>query len=54
MKRGEVRWYTFRAPDKRRPVLILTRDVVADALERTHRGANHENRSWTCDGGHSD
>lgn len=26
MRRGEVRWYTFRAPDKRRPVLILTRD----------------------------
>jgi len=25
MKRGEVRWYTFRAPDKRRPVLVLTR-----------------------------
>jgi mRNA interferase MazF len=26
MRRGEVRWYTFRALDKRRPVLILTRD----------------------------
>ncbi len=25
MKRGDVCWYTFRAPDKRRPVLILTR-----------------------------
>jgi len=25
MRRGEVRWYTFKAPDKRRPVLILTR-----------------------------
>ena len=25
MKRGEIRWYTFDAPDKRRPVLILTR-----------------------------
>jgi mRNA interferase MazF len=25
MRRGEVRWYTFAAPDKRRPVLILTR-----------------------------
>ena len=25
MKRGEVRWYDFAAPDKRRPVLILTR-----------------------------
>ncbi|MBI3179692.1 MAG: type II toxin-antitoxin system PemK/MazF family toxin [Deltaproteobacteria bacterium] len=26
MKRGEVRWYTFKKPDKTRPVLVLTRD----------------------------
>jgi mRNA interferase MazF len=26
VKRGEVRWYTFESPDKRRPVLILTRN----------------------------
>lgn len=26
MKRGEIRWYQSRSPDKRRPVLILTRD----------------------------
>lgn len=26
MNQGDVYWYTFRAPDKRRPVLILTRD----------------------------
>jgi mRNA interferase MazF len=32
MRRGEVRWYTFAAPDKRRPVLVLTRDEVIDAL----------------------
>jgi mRNA interferase MazF len=25
LKRGEIRWYEFSAPDKRRPVLILTR-----------------------------
>lgn len=24
MKQGEVYWHIFRAPDKRRPVLILT------------------------------
>ncbi len=24
--RGQLWWYTFAAPDKRRPVLILTRD----------------------------
>lgn len=32
MKRGEVRWYRFRAPDKRRPVVILTRDSILDYL----------------------
>jgi mRNA interferase MazF len=26
VSRGDVCWYTFKAPDKRRPVLILTRD----------------------------
>lgn len=26
VKQGEIYWYTFRAPDKRRPVLILTRN----------------------------
>ena len=28
MKHGEVRWYRFHPPDKRRPVVILTRDSV--------------------------
>jgi mRNA interferase MazF len=32
VKRGEIRWYTFALPDKRRPVLILTRDDVIDHL----------------------
>ena len=32
MRRGEIRWYTFRQPDKRRPVLILTREEVLDRL----------------------
>lgn len=32
MRRGEIRWYTFALPDKRRPVLILTRDEVIDHL----------------------
>jgi mRNA-degrading endonuclease toxin of MazEF toxin-antitoxin module len=32
VKRGEVRWYTFALPDKRRPVLILTRNEVIDNL----------------------
>lgn len=32
MKRGEIRWYTFALPDKRRPVLILTRNEIIDHL----------------------
>lgn len=28
MRRGEVRWYRFERPDKKRPVLVLTRDSV--------------------------
>lgn len=32
LRRGEVRWYRFASPDKRRPVLILTRDSVLEYL----------------------
>ncbi len=32
MRRGEVRWYRFAPPDKRRPVLILTRTSVIEYL----------------------
>lgn len=32
MKRGEIRWYTFKSPDKKRPVLILTRDSTITYL----------------------
>lgn len=32
MHRGEVRWYKFSHPDKRRPVVILTRDSALDFL----------------------
>lgn len=32
MKRGEIRWYKFKSPDKRRPVLILTRDSILEYL----------------------
>jgi len=50
LKRGEIRWYTFRLPDKRRPVLILTRSEVIDRLNeiivvpatRTIRGLTTE------------
>src|SRR4051794_32327433 len=50
MHRGEIRWYTFAAPDKRRPVLLLTRDEVIETLNeiivvpatRTIRGLETE------------
>ena len=50
MERGEIRWYTFRLPDKRRPVLLLTRHNVIDRLNeiivapatRTIRGLTTE------------
>ena len=32
MKRGEVRWYKFKSPDKKRPVVILTRNSIVDYL----------------------
>jgi mRNA interferase MazF len=32
MKRGEVRWVKFIHPDKKRPILILTRDSILDYL----------------------
>ena len=32
MKHGEIRWYKFAAPDKKRPILILTRDSVLEYL----------------------
>jgi mRNA interferase MazF len=32
VKRGEIRWYRFARPDKKRPVLVLTRDSVLEYL----------------------
>ena len=32
MRRGEIRWYKFRPPDKKRPVLILTRNSILEYL----------------------
>ena len=32
MKHGEVRWYKFARPDKRRPIVILTRDSAIEFL----------------------
>ncbi|MDY6954483.1 MAG: type II toxin-antitoxin system PemK/MazF family toxin [Thermodesulfobacteriota bacterium] len=32
MNRGEIRWYRFARPDKKRPVIILTRDTMLEYL----------------------
>jgi len=32
MRRGEVRWYRFAQPDKKRPIVILTRDSAIQYL----------------------
>ena len=32
MNRGDIRWYKFARPDKRSPVLILTRDSILPYL----------------------
>lgn len=32
MKRGEVRWYKFKSPDKKRPVVIVTRNSILEYL----------------------
>jgi len=58
VKRGEIHWYTFRLPDKRRPVLLLTRNEVIDRLNeiivvpatRTIRGLTTEVVLTTDDG----
>jgi mRNA interferase MazF len=58
LRRGEICWYTFHLPDKRRPVLILTRDEVIDRLNeiivapatRTIRGLTTEVLLTTDDG----
>ncbi|MBN1516098.1 type II toxin-antitoxin system PemK/MazF family toxin [Candidatus Sumerlaeota bacterium] len=35
MNRGEIRWYKFSKPDKKRPVLILTRSSILEYLGET-------------------
>ena len=32
MRRGDICWYAFTPPDKRRPVLLLTRDSAIPVL----------------------
>jgi mRNA interferase MazF len=56
--RGEIRWYTFRAPDKRRPVLLLGRpevigrlnEIIVAPATRTIRGLATELQLTPDDG----
>ena len=32
MKRGEVRWYKFSTPDKKSPVVVLSRNSILEYL----------------------
>ena len=58
MRRGESRWYLFGAPDKRRPVLLLTREeligqineIIVVPVTRTVRGLDSEVRLSPSDG----
>ena len=34
MRRGEVYWHSFGKPDKRRPVVVLTRSQLVGVLDR--------------------
>ncbi len=58
MNQGDVYWYTFRTPDKRRPVVILTRNsalhyltgVTIAPITSTVRGIATEVRLSQADG----
>ncbi|MEP7211837.1 MAG: type II toxin-antitoxin system PemK/MazF family toxin [Acidobacteriota bacterium] len=58
MIQGDVCWHTFREPDKRRPVLILTNNelipqltqVTVAQITRTVRGSDSEVLLGTFDG----
>lgn len=34
IRRGDIRWFRFSAPDKKRPVLVLGRDEVLPSLSQ--------------------
>ena len=58
VERGEIRWYRFAQPDKKRPVLILTRnsaleflgEVTIAPITTTIRGIPSEIVLTTADG----
>jgi mRNA interferase MazF len=58
VNRGDVRWYRFASPDKKRPVVILTRtsiiaylgEVTVAPITSTIRGIPSEVQLTTQDG----
>ena len=34
IRRGDIRWFRFTAPDKRRPVIVLGRDDILPSLSQ--------------------
>jgi mRNA interferase MazF len=58
IERGDIRWFRFEAPDKRRPVLVLGREDVLPALAQVPviplstqvRGLRWEVKLSTSDG----
>lgn len=58
MRRGEIRWCTYDAPDKRRPAMVLSRDeavaglheVLVVPITRTVRGKPFEVQLGAEDG----
>ena len=58
IERGDIRWFRFEAPDKRRPVLVLGREDVLPTLTQIPviplstqiRGLRWEVRLSTADG----
>jgi PemK-like, MazF-like toxin of type II toxin-antitoxin system len=48
VRRGEIRWYTFALPDKRRPVLILSRDSVLTSLNEVIVVPATRSRTGVC------
>ena len=45
VRQGDVYWFKFRAPDKRRPVLVLTRDSAISYLTGITVASNNNHDS---------
>ena len=50
MTQGDIYWYTFKAPDKRRPVLLLTRNSAISFLDSPDGRSDYYDDSWHTHG----